>query len=79
MHDAIQLSTHVDDLGHIVPDESEFFIIDKVGQVFPAASHEVIHPNDFVPFFQQTITKMGTEEAGGSGEKNAHEFDLQVL
>jgi hypothetical protein len=39
-----------------------------MGQVFPVAGDEIVHPDDLVPLCQQPIAQVRTKKAGSAGD-----------
>jgi hypothetical protein len=51
-------------------------IIDQMQHVDFPAREIIIHTDNVMTVFDQTIAKMGTEKAGSAGNKSAHGGDI---
>jgi hypothetical protein len=73
MHNSINPARDKYVIGYIMFLKPEFPIASQVGNILPATSDEVVHPDDFVSICQQAVAHMGAEEARGSGDQNSHD------
>jgi hypothetical protein len=73
MHDCIDLPRHEDEMRDIVSDEGKPGVPADVRQVIRTASDEIIHPDDIVPFREQTVAQMRAKKTCRTSDENAHE------
>jgi hypothetical protein len=62
---------HVQRETHVMTDHFEVRISEKMSNIPPSSRIEVIHTDDFVTSFQELLTKMGSQEAGSSGDQDS--------
>ncbi len=56
-----------------MPDELEALVAGEVGDVVRASGDEVVQPDHVVPLAQEAFGEVRPEEAGGSGDEDAHQ------
>ena len=61
-------------LDHIVPDQFETGMAEKVLDVGFSSGEEVVQAEDFVPGCDEPLAKMGAKESGSAGDEDAHGF-----
>ena len=69
---ASQLARHVGEGGDIVPDELEPAIAHEVGDVVRVSRHEVVEPHDAVPFREEPVAQMRSQEARRTRDEDSH-------
>jgi hypothetical protein len=55
-----------------VPDQFKARVAEQVFDVPLSAGEEVIEAKDFVTFVEEAFGEVGAEEAGSTGDENAH-------
>ena len=56
---------------HIVADQLETWIAEKMGDIFPTSGEVIIGADDVIPLLQQPFTKVRAKKASAAGHKNA--------
>ena len=79
MQDGIQFAGYRNEFRNILFDKTEILVPGQAGQVIRITCDEVVHPNQFVAFGKQPVTKVGTQKTGCSCDENAHELLLDLI
>ena len=79
MQNGVEGTLQVDVVGHVMADEAEAFVAGQVRDIVGATRDEVVHCDDGVPFVQQPIAEMTTQETGAAGDQNSHGTVLSTM
>ena len=61
-----------DRLGHIMTDELELFIVEKMDDVLLSSGEKIVEANNFITFGQKSFAQMRTDKPGTAGNENSH-------
>src|SRR4030042_853961 len=79
MKNVIERTFNIDIVGHIVLDEEESLITES-GDVIHSAGNEIVHGDDFMPFFQKIFTDMRSEKTGAAGYQSPwHDYSPRAV
>jgi hypothetical protein len=68
MKHVIDRPVDINIFGHVVLDEFELLDV-NVFDIGDGSRRQIVHANNFVPFFEQIFTDVGSEKTGSAGDK----------
>ena len=68
MKDVVDAAGEVDELRDVMADELEVLVTGEMGDVVGVARNEIVNGDDVMAFGEETVDKMGAEEAGAAGD-----------
>jgi hypothetical protein len=73
VEDVIEVAVDVNIVGHVVLHEPEPILsqLKEMLDVFRISGHEVVHADDLMALFDETIAEMRSEKAGSAGDECA--------
>jgi Ni2+-binding GTPase involved in maturation of urease and hydrogenase len=69
---------HIERVADVMRKEGESGMRKQRSDVFLRSSLQVVNSKDFVPFFDESLTKVGTQKSSASGNENLFHFAVQV-
>src|SRR5688572_31613009 len=72
MQHAVERARHVRVRGDVVSNELEAIVAGEVRDVVVVPGHQVVEPDDRMPFRQEAIAQVGSQKAGRAGNQDSH-------
>src|SRR5690606_15409057 len=79
MQDIVHPARNMDKGGHIMVIELETLEVEQVFDVPQVPGDQIVHPDDMVPFGNETIAEMGSQKACCSGDEGLFHKTIFLL